>query len=212
MPRLHLIKKQGWPAPTRIGEDDFIASPKMADWLHQTFIRESAPLFNPDHTHLSEASIGVLWTTAENTKQGKLVQGTAEIPHPPQGISKWGKAKWEHQMRGWFGEVLPDFLLTFYWPFVQRADTPSVLALFEHELYHCAQAVDESGEPRYRKSDGRPVWTMVGHDVEEHIGVVRRYGHAAANVTELVEAAMRKPEIGRAKIIVACGYCKMKAA
>jgi hypothetical protein len=39
-----------------------------------------------------------------------------------------------------------------------------------------------------------------GHDLEEFVGVVRRYGADAANVRTLVDAANRSPEISKAGI------------
>lgn len=188
-------------------------APQLAAWLQAMFINERSKLYNPDHAHLADANIGVLWTSAKNSRGGRVIHGTAEIPRPPSGMSKWHKARWDWQMRGWFGDVIPDFILTFYLPFVLGAtDAASVFALFEHELYHCGQAIDEFGEPRFRKSDGRPVWTIVAHDVEEHIGVVRRYGAKAAGVGALVEAALREPEISEALILAACGTCGRRAA
>ncbi|WP_267902481.1 putative metallopeptidase [Sinorhizobium meliloti] len=40
-----------------------------------------------------------------------------------------------------------------------------------------------------------PVFTVRGHDVEEFVGVVRRYGADAAGVRAIVDAANRPPEI-----------------
>nr|WP_271894430.1 putative metallopeptidase [Phyllobacterium sp. IY22] len=46
----------------------------------------------------------------------------------------------------------------------------------EHELYHAGQDRDSFGAPKFRKSTGLPVFILRGHDIEEFIGVVRRYG------------------------------------
>src|SRR5690606_3683592 len=133
-------------------------------------------LSNDDHAHLEDAYIGFLWTNAPGTHQGREVLGTAEI-FSPKGQA-WVKARQEAQVLAWFG-VVPDFIITLSAPFVaerlDRHDHVSVCALIEHELYHCGQAFDEYGAPRFRR-DGRPAYSMKGHDVEEHIGVVERYG------------------------------------
>ena len=52
---------------------------------------------------------------------------------------------------------------------------------------------------------------MRGHDVEEFIGVVRRYG-ASADVQELVDAANSPAEVAKINIARACGTCLMKLA
>jgi len=54
----------------------------------------------------------------------------------------------------------------------------SITAL-EHELYHIVQSVDEFGAPKFNRDTGMPTLTLRGHDVEEFVGVVRRYGARA---------------------------------
>ncbi|WP_420376855.1 putative metallopeptidase [Sinorhizobium medicae] len=53
---------------------------------------------------------------------------------------------------------------------------------------------------------------MRGHDVEDFVGVVRRYGADAAGVRAIVDAANRPPEIARANIAHACGTCQLRVA
>jgi putative metallopeptidase len=43
--------------------------------------------------------------------------------------------------------------------------------------------------PKLRRSTGLPAFTLIGHDVEEFIGVVRRYSVAAAGVQAMIDAA-----------------------
>lgn len=45
--------------------------------------------------------------------------------------------------------------------------------------------------PKLRRSTGLPASTLIGHDVEEFIGVVRRYSVAAAGVQAMIDAAAR---------------------
>ncbi|WP_410176759.1 putative metallopeptidase [Sinorhizobium medicae] len=65
---------------------------------------------------------------------------------------------------------------------------------------------------RLLESTGRPVFTIRGHDVEDFVGVVRRYGADAAGVRAIVDAANRPPEIARAQIAHACGTCQLRLA
>jgi hypothetical protein len=181
--------------------DRFEPSPELRDWIVDTFIAEEGELANPDHAHLMQAEIGVLWTNADNSRHMRQVIGQAEIM-PPLAMGKWQRARACHQIEEWFG-LMPDFLLTFSAPAADGLDDASFCALVEHELYHCAQARDVYGMPKFNR-EGQPVFSMRGHDVEEFVGVVARYGSAATGVAEMVEAA--------ADIAGACGTCSLKAA
>ena len=125
----------------------------------------------------------------------------------------WQKARAVQQIHEWFGD-LPDFLLTFDALYAAQVDDSSFCALVDHELYHCAQAEDEFGMPKFNSSTGEPVWAMRGHDVEEFVGVVRRFGIEAAGdvATDLVIAASREPEVAPARLSQACGTCTKRRA
>lgn len=188
--------------------DRFVPAPNLLDWIITTFIDEHGDLANPDHAHLSQAQIGVLWTNADNSRQMRQVVGQAEIM-PPMAMGKWQRARVIQQIEEWFG-AMPDFLLTFSAPAVEGLDDASFCALVEHELYHCAQARDIYGMPKFNK-EGRPVFALRGHDVEEFVGVVARYGASAAGVSAMVQAASLRPSVAVADIAGACGNC-LKAA
>ena len=186
----------------------FEPAPDLAHWLRVNFIDDCGPLFNPDHSHLQLASIGVLWTNVPNSRQGMTVAGTASIPKPMQG-DKWTKARLLFQLGEWFGD-LPDFLITLDAPICAEASDKAFCALVEHELYHCAQAVNEFGMLRFNKDSGRPIFSMRGHDVEEFVGVVRRYGASGVlspKVREMVLAAQEVPTAPEGAIRFACGTC-----
>lgn len=190
----------------------FVPSLEMAEWAMNTFIAEKAPLVNPDHEYLRRARIGFLWTNVPNSRHQRKVVATAELgpPNPSKG-GKWAVAKEEYQIFQWFG-CIPDFKITCYAPdFAVMADIDHC-ATVEHELYHC-HVQYKDGFPRYRK-DGSYFWALRGHDVEEHVGIVRRYGAAAGagETVVLVEAARRAPEVGLANIAGACGTCLLKLA
>lgn len=189
--------------------DRFEAAPDLRDWIVATFIAEDGPLANEDHRHLEAASIGVLWTNAPNTKHMRIVIGQTEIM-PPMAMGTWPRARAMQQIEEWFGEV-PDFLLTFFAPIAATMDDVSFCALVEHELYHAGQERDAYGAPKFTQ-DGRPKFGIRGHDVEEFVGVVRRYGAAATAVQPLVDAAKARPLIGKAKAAGVCGTCLRLAA
>lgn len=185
----------------------FIPATELAAWAKATFINAGAPLHNPDHVHLADAEIGFLWTSIMATRHMNAIVGQAEMPRF-QG-SKWSKARQEQQVEAWFGSM-PDFFITLDARYAAQCDDVTFCALVEHELYHCGQEIDQYGAPKFSRSTGLPAFTIRGHDVEEFVGVVRRYGvgAAAGQTLALVEAAQRKPEIGKAKVTGACGSCR----
>lgn len=184
--------------------DVFEPSEHLRDWIFATFINEGGRLENPDHAHLVDARIGVLWTNCDNARAMRTVVGQAEIM-PPMAMGKWQRARAVQQITEWFDEM-PDFLLTFHAAASDAMDDASFCALVEHELYHCAQNRDAYGMPKF-KDDGSPSFGIRGHDVEQFVGVVARYGADAADVREMVAAANRGPSVGLATIAGACGTC-----
>ncbi|MBY0242224.1 MAG: hypothetical protein K2X55_23225, partial [Burkholderiaceae bacterium] len=75
---------------------------------------------------------------------------------------------------------------------------------------HIGHELDDYGAPAFTK-DGLPKLGMRGHDVEEFIGVVRRYG-ASEDVQRMIDAAKGAPEVAKYNIARACGTCLLKAA
>jgi hypothetical protein len=189
--------------------DRFVTAPELRSWIRMTFLNEDSKLYNPDHAHLRDAHLGCLWTNCDNSRNMRVVIGQAELM-PPMAMGKWQKARACQQIEEWF-EGMPDFLLTFSAPAASGMDDPSFCALVEHELYHCGTKLDEFGMPKF-KQDGTPAFAIRGHDVEEFVGVVARYGAEAAGVSAMVDAAQRAPLIGRASIAGACGTCALKVA
>ncbi|WP_246781251.1 putative metallopeptidase [Rhizobium sp. BK591] len=189
----------------------FVPAPDLAEWIEATFLDEASPVFNPDHEHLAHAEIGYLWTAVENSRKGKRVVGQCEIGKPQGAMGKWSRARAELQVIEWFGTV-PDFIITLDAEYCRHCGDAEFLALLEHELYHAAQERDAFGAPKFNKMTGLPVFTIQGHDVEQFIGVVRRYGADASGVRELVDAARRPPAVARAFIDHACGTCNLRVA
>jgi hypothetical protein len=207
-PPADLVSMEGLTAP-----DLFLPAPELVEWIHAAYLDEAGPFYTPEHAHLNAARIACLWTNAENARHMRRIVGQAEMPARGNKGGKWQKARAEQQLREWFGEI-PDFLLTFDAVYADECEDASFAALVDHELFHCAQALDEFGAPKFNKQTGQPEFTLKGHDVEEFVGVVRRFGIQAAGeaATEMVIAAAQRPEITPAKLGQACGTCLRKAA
>lgn len=186
------------------GLGSFEPAPEVQRWARSLFIAEDASLANIDHEHLQQADIGFLWTNEPNERRGRMILGTCQQV-PPSG-DKWSVGRACAQLGEWFGEI-PDFLITLYGPAAALMDDASFMALVEHELYHAAQRRDIYGAPMFNKETGAPIWTTRPHDVEQFVGVVRRYGADATGVRALVDAANAGPEISEARVSIACGNC-----
>lgn len=182
-------------------------APELHDWVMDTFVREGGRLRNEDHIHLLDADIGFLWARTGFVKASRLVLGQAEQVAFRAG--GWQKARSEQQMVEWFGDI-PDFLITLAADYCAECSDAEFCALVEHELYHIAQELDGFSAPAFTR-DGMPKLKLRGHDVEEFVGVVRRYG-ASPDVQRLVEAANSRPEVEKINIARACGTCLLKSA
>lgn len=187
---------------------EFRPAPDVAKWLVGAFIAPDATMRNDDHAHLRGANIGVLWTNVHNSRQMRTVLATAEIPAFRCGA--WQKARHEQQLEEWFGDI-PDFLLTFQAGWAETVSNIEWCAVAEHELFHCSQAHDAFGMPKFR-ADGSPSYALKGHDVEEFIGVVRRYGAVSPEVRAMVDAVLVGERVAEIDIARSCGTCLSAAA
>ncbi|KGU87215.1 putative metallopeptidase [Pseudomonas mediterranea] len=184
-----------------------IPAPEVWEWLQAEILAETGSIHNEEHAHLIDANIRVMWASAAFTKKGRTVVGQAEQLAFRAG--GWQKARMEQQMRDWFGDV-PAYIITLAADYCAECSDADFCALVEHELYHIAQAKDQYGAPKFTQ-DGLPKLEMRGHDVEEFVGVVRRYG-ASPDVQALVDAANSPAEVGKLNIARACGTCLLKSA
>lgn len=211
------IKRPYPPDALRFAQTEFglfYPAPEVREWSDKAFLDERSLLFNEDHVHLAAANIGFLWTNAVNVTKGIEVIGMAELPKPHPALGKWAKARWNFLLLNLFGAEYRqlDFLITLSAPWVFDAKDVDWCALVDHEMYHCAQAMDAYGNPKFHSKTFRPIFALKGHDVEEHVGVVRRYGPVGRNVKEMVDAARRRPTIAPAAIRQMCGTCLARAA
>lgn len=182
-------------------------TPEVSEWLQAEILADTGSIHNKDHAHLLDADIRVMWASSSFEKQGRTVLGQAEQVAFRAG--GWQKARMEQQMRDWFGEV-PAFIITLAADYCAQCSETDFCALIEHELYHIAQYTNQYGEPTFTK-EGVPKLKLRGHDVEEFVGVVRRYG-ASPDVRALVDAANSPAEVGKLNIARACGTCLLKSA
>ena len=182
-------------------------APEVWEWIVEQILTEGGSLFNEDHVHLRDATLCVAWASQAFHKKGRTVVGQAELVMFRAG--GWQKARQEQQMEEWFG-LVPNYLITIAADYCAQCSDLEFCALIEHELYHIAQATDKYGQPAFTE-EGMPKLKMRGHDVEEFVGVVRRYG-ASADVQALVDAANSPAEVGKLNIARACGTCLLKSA
>ncbi|HCR0953872.1 TPA: hypothetical protein OMT88_001584 [Enterobacter asburiae] len=179
----------------------------VGEWLNQHILSDEGDLYNPDHRHLLEADLCFLWASNAFEKKGRSVLGQAEEVAMRAG--GWQKARMEQQMYEWFGRV-PQFIITLAADYCSQCSDLEFCALIEHELYHICHATDEFGAPKFTQ-EGQPKLKLRGHDVEEFVGVVRRYG-ASRDVQEMIDAANQPAEVAHLDIARACGTCMLKLA
>lgn len=185
----------------------YIPGPEVLKWARATILTEGGALYNEDHAHLEYADVQFLWAPHGFAKQGRTVLGQCE--EVTFRCGPWQKGRQQQQMVDWFGAV-PDFLITLDASYCLTCSDAEFCALLEHELYHIAQEMDDFGAPAFNKY-GLPKLCMRGHDVEEFVGVVRRYG-ASEDVQRMIDAAKTPPEVAKINISRACGTCLLKAA
>jgi hypothetical protein len=188
----------------------FVPADGVHDWVMDTFLRLGSPLHNEDHEHLRFADLAFLWAATENKRQMRRVIGQCEEVTFRCGA--WQKGRQEQQMTEWFGRV-PAYLITLDANYCRDCSDAEFCALVEHEMYHLAHKLDEFGAPAFTK-DGQPKIGIQSHDVEEFIGVVRRYGVGSpdSSVAKMARAANQAPEISHINIAHACGTCNLKVA
>ncbi|ARD29542.1 hypothetical protein OTEC02_12585 [Acinetobacter lactucae] len=186
-----------------------IPAPDLKKWVVANFLTLGGHLHNPDHDHIAELLhdneefLAFAWASSAYTRAKRMVLGQCEKVMFQQG--GWKKARQEQQMRDWFGFV-PTYLITIDATFCDKANDSEFCALLEHELYHIGVERDGDGEIIYSDHTGLPKHYLAGHDVEEFIGVVKRWG-ANENVKRLIEVAKNPPFVSDLDISKCCGNC-----
>lgn len=139
----------------------------------------------PEHEHLVENDIDLafLFRREEKIVGGRQILGTVYEPKVQGGL----RDVFEWMIRRMLGR-LPRFLVVLdegFW--LASGDRNREILVF-HELSHCQQKTDRYGAPRF-DVDGRPVYGLRSHDVEEFTSVVRRYGAWNDDIRAFLEAA-----------------------
>lgn len=139
----------------------------------------------PEHTDLlvGGAAIDWLFRMAEKKRKGRRVIGACHMPGVQGDLSDL----FDYLLDRHFGRT-PDFLIVLDYTYWAEASALEREILCFHELRHARQAVDKFNVPKFDK-EGMPVWTIVGHDVEEFDDVVRRYGAHDHDLRRFVDAA-----------------------
>jgi hypothetical protein len=190
---------------------NIIPAHDMPLWVKNTFLEPASKLFNNDHYHLYDAmqdgGVVFLWAAGGFTKQMRHVIGQTE--QVMFRVSGFQRMRLEQQLHEWFGSELPEFIITLDGSYCAQCTDVEFCALIEHELYHVGIALDEWGVPKFNNKTGRPALTMRGHDVEEFVGIVERYGtgYKDGALSRLVEAANAKPLVAKVDVAHACGTC-----
>lgn len=195
-----------WLARAEVAGGLLAPAPETLEWVERVILAVDGFLHNSDHAHLVDADLAFLWASSGFQKAGRVVLGQAEQVMFRAG--GWQKVRQEQQMIEWFGRV-PAFLIILAADYCTTCSDAEFCALVEHELYHIGHAPDPYGAPAFGK-EGRPKLRIVGHDVEEFVGVVARYG-PSADVQRLAAAASSAPAVPRLDVARACGCC-LKAA
>ncbi|MEM9994709.1 MAG: putative metallopeptidase [Acinetobacter pittii] len=186
-----------------------IPAPDLKNWVVANFLTLGGPLHNPDHDHIAELLhdneefLACAWASSACVAKKRMVLGQCEKVMFNQG--GWKKARQEQQMRDWFGYV-PTYLITIDASYCEQANDRDFCALIEHELYHIGVERNEDGEPLYSDMTGLPKHYLAGHDVEEFVGVVKRWG-ADESVKRLIEVAKQAPFVSDVNISKCCGTC-----
>lgn len=194
---------------------NFMPALDMPLWVLDTFLDPRSKLFNQDHYHLFDSvengMIGFLWAASGFDSKGRHVIGQAE--ELVFRCNKWQKWRQEQQMMEWFGVSMPEFVITLDASYCSQCSDTEFCALVEHELSHIGHEHNEFDMPVFHRDSGLPKLKIRGHDIEEFVSVVRRYGvPKGSKLEEMVKAANSKPEIAQINIAQACGTCLLKVA
>jgi hypothetical protein len=215
LPTLNLWGSSSVGRPSKVTEtkrpmpplalDCFMPAPDVLAWAQAELITENGSLYNPDHQHLIGADLHFMW--APNGYESKMRRVIGLTERVAFRCNAWHRDRQEQQMRSWFGSV-PSFLITLDASFCATCSDVNFCALVEHELYHVGQVHDPYGSPMFGL-DGKPKLDIRGHDVEEFVGVVRRYGTGDQDspTSRLVVAAKHGPRVAASNIAGACGTC-----
>lgn len=145
-----------------------------------------------EFAHLKDgaARISILMRLESEIQGGRQVLGTAFMPQVQGRLNKVFQWMLERVLAA---EGLPDFLIILDHDYWEGASGEMREILVFHELSHCIHKADRDGDPRYDE-DGRPVWGLVAHDVEEFTATVARYGAYSQDIKDFIAAAQTESQ------------------
>lgn len=140
---------------------------------------------DPDHNHLKLGEVNILFLFRRDPKfhQDKVELGSLSLPvfsGKNGAIAKW-------LMVRSFG-TLPDFVMVLDQTFWEQSPIETRMALVDHELTHGIVARNKKGEERFG-DDGRPIWAIKPHDIEEFDRIVAKHGAWTPDITRFLAAA-----------------------
>jgi hypothetical protein len=135
------------------------------------------------HLNLGEAVILFLMRRDTKVSKGRTELGSIALPAFQGGLG--GFAKW--LLIKFCGDALPDYVMFLDAAWWERASGKQREALVFHELCHTVHEKDKEGELKFT-DEGRPVFGIQGHDIEEFSDVVRRYGAWKPDLHDFIDA------------------------
>lgn len=169
----------------------FARAEEVEELIQREFLSRSGLFFDPEHAHLANARVGVLWASSKHTDKGSTKAGTMQLVRATAEPSTWSEAVQRLFLHQMFGATLPHFKMTLSAPAVFCYDDREFFALVDHELLHGAVAKDVYGAPRFSETTGLPVWETRPHDHEGFAGTTERWGAAASGAASIVSAGAK---------------------
>jgi hypothetical protein len=138
------------------------------------------------HLRHGEAQIMFLFRSVPKIKGGKRTLGYIALPRFQGALG---------DVAGWLLEtacdgIYPDYIMVLDGEFWTEARTIQREYLVFHELAHTLHETDAEGELKFT-DEGRPVFGLQAHDIEEFNDAVEKYGAALPDIQRFVDAAAR---------------------
>jgi putative metallopeptidase len=167
----------------------FARAEGVEELIYRHFLDRDGLFFDPEHGHLTDARIGVVWAQSTHTDKGSEKAGAMQLLRIGGEPRTWADAVQRIHLHSLFGDVLPEFKMTLSAPVCWGYDDRQFFALVDHELLH-GDVKRMYGAPVFNDA-GRPVWATRPHDHEGFAGTVERWGAAASGAGALVEAGAK---------------------
>lgn len=136
-------------------------------------------LVKKHHTHLADAKIAIAWRYGwKANTDGRVTLGQAK-----KGSDL------DRELHGY------DFVILLNHEAVNGGTLkqPQLKALLDHQLCHCEISKDQNGEPKIDEN-GRTVYRIRKHDIEEFREVVARHGLWMGDLEEFAAAIKEKED------------------